>query len=499
MDQYFIVENDQKKGPFSMDDLVRMNIPETVLVWKKGLQNWVILKELPEYLESFPPPIPKNIEDKKENFHDQANQNHESPLQYTELTNQSIEESKTTSSEIKNDIENPREPSENKLQELNATGSSSKFLKQKESKLPIISKVENFETSVQLSFYNDLSFTNAGFFLRLYAFLIDFLISFFLTSFVWTFFNLPLPDHSTYFSVSNYAIFKNPYGLLFAFLYYSLFEGSRLQATPGKLIIGLCVTDLYYGRIFFGQAAGRTIGKFLSGLILGIGYILIGFTKNKQGLHDLLAHTYVIKSPNKEKKGRRIAWILFHVAFLAFISTFIINYYQYSRSNELSSISSNSDFESKSVNNQGKVLTFSSDGISFEYPSNFELSKNNIKPDTIFQVNCFNNKHGNYYIFNLTCFKVDADLKKMILFMADHIKKRENVLSFTSSPIFKTNYKGNESLISNFEEISSNVKYYGVLIAFKAKSKSILLFKQARSVEELDTKFKIIENSLEIN
>jgi uncharacterized RDD family membrane protein YckC len=37
------------------------------------------------------------------------------------------------------------------------------------------------------------------------------------------------------------------------------------------------------------------VGKFLSALILGIGYLMAGFDRNKQGLHDRIAGTYVIK------------------------------------------------------------------------------------------------------------------------------------------------------------------------------------------------------------
>ncbi len=78
-------------------------------------------------------------------------------------------------------------------------------------------------------------------------------------------------------------------------MYYSLFETSTLQATPGKLAVGIQVSDLYGEKIDFGKASGRFFGKLLSGLILGIGYFMAGFTKEKQALHDILAGCYVIK------------------------------------------------------------------------------------------------------------------------------------------------------------------------------------------------------------
>ena len=57
----------------------------------------------------------------------------------------------------------------------------------------------------------------------------------------------------------------------------------------------IIVTDEAGNRISFGKATGRHFGKILSALILYIGYIMIAFTGKKQGLHDILAGTLVVK------------------------------------------------------------------------------------------------------------------------------------------------------------------------------------------------------------
>ena len=72
-------------------------------------------------------------------------------------------------------------------------------------------------------------------------------------------------------------------------------EASSKQGTLGKMVLGIIVTDEAGNRISFGRATGRYFGKILSSLILLIGYIMIAFTKKKQGLHDLLASTLVVK------------------------------------------------------------------------------------------------------------------------------------------------------------------------------------------------------------
>ena len=78
-------------------------------------------------------------------------------------------------------------------------------------------------------------------------------------------------------------------------LYFPLMESSSKQATVGKMTLGIKVTDESGQRISFGRAIGRYFAKIISGLILFIGYIMVAFTKKKQGLHDMMAGTLVLK------------------------------------------------------------------------------------------------------------------------------------------------------------------------------------------------------------
>lgn len=77
-------------------------------------------------------------------------------------------------------------------------------------------------------------------------------------------------------------------------LYFAAFESAAVQATPGKLALGLKVVDDGGRRIGFARASGRYFGKILSGLVLNVGYLLAGWTGRKQALHDLLAGTLVV-------------------------------------------------------------------------------------------------------------------------------------------------------------------------------------------------------------
>ncbi|MBI2858470.1 MAG: RDD family protein [Chloroflexi bacterium] len=80
-------------------------------------------------------------------------------------------------------------------------------------------------------------------------------------------------------------------------LYHALMESSRLQATVGKLAIGIQVTDANGNRITFARATGRFFSKLISGITLFIGFFMAGFTSKKQALHDIIADTLVIIKP----------------------------------------------------------------------------------------------------------------------------------------------------------------------------------------------------------
>lgn len=79
-------------------------------------------------------------------------------------------------------------------------------------------------------------------------------------------------------------------------IYEAAMESSKYQATLGKMVLGLKVTDLEGRRISFLRATGRHIAKIISGFILLIGFIMAGFTERKQALHDMIAGTLVVRS-----------------------------------------------------------------------------------------------------------------------------------------------------------------------------------------------------------
>ena len=83
-------------------------------------------------------------------------------------------------------------------------------------------------------------------------------------------------------------------------LYFALCESSAWQATVGKWVLGIRVTDLHGNRISIARALGRYPAKLLSYLILCIGFMMVAWTQRKQGLHDMIAGTLVLNGRASE-------------------------------------------------------------------------------------------------------------------------------------------------------------------------------------------------------
>lgn len=81
------------------------------------------------------------------------------------------------------------------------------------------------------------------------------------------------------------------YGLSIAYLAY--FLSSKKQATIGKRIMGIYVGNRDGSRISPTKSFCRAIASILTSATLGIGFLLVIFTKEKTALHDIICNTRV--------------------------------------------------------------------------------------------------------------------------------------------------------------------------------------------------------------
>ncbi|MCM3666043.1 RDD family protein [Mesobacillus subterraneus] len=91
----------------------------------------------------------------------------------------------------------------------------------------------------------------------------------------------------------------SPMGLTTAVVFYLYFVlmTKFYGQTLGKMVFGLRVVELDGSRLSWGTVLFREwIGRFISATVMVL-YVVVAFTKKKQGLHDLFADTAVIYEP----------------------------------------------------------------------------------------------------------------------------------------------------------------------------------------------------------
>ena len=235
---YYAVDG-EKCGPIDEDELRRLinegDLGLNGLVWSSGMEEWRPVSEIDE-LHPSPPPLTQ----------EEANSFSSPPV--SEETFSNLEDNDT---------------------------------------LPVGS-IYTSNTNKSSEKEGTPAVTYAGFGIRLVAHIIDVMIVAFASSFV------GLIAFSADSTVDIQELSRST-GFWLMWLYFSAFESSKRQATPGKQLMGLKVTDLKRNRIGFWKATGRHFGKIISGAILLIGFIMAAFTEKKQALHDKMAGCLVVE------------------------------------------------------------------------------------------------------------------------------------------------------------------------------------------------------------
>jgi len=137
-----------------------------------------------------------------------------------------------------------------------------------------------------------------GFFPRLVAYIIDDII---VVVGIWIVFAI--------FGLSGYATGQatteaafgvlSVIGLIIAVVWtvgYFIFFWSTRGQTPGKMIMGIKIVPTDGGPVTVGKAILRLIGYAVSAIVVYLGFLWVLWDKDKQGWHDKIAKTYVVKA-----------------------------------------------------------------------------------------------------------------------------------------------------------------------------------------------------------
>jgi uncharacterized RDD family membrane protein YckC len=149
--------------------------------------------------------------------------------------------------------------------------------------------VENTDQILDAPQVESIRLQYAGFWIRVGAYLLDIIILIPVNLIVGYALDDPFLEQGTA-SWINIGI---------AACYYSLMESSSYQGTLGKMALNLRVGDSDGNQLSLGNAIGRYFSKFISAILLCIGFMMVGWDEKNQGLHDKIAGTYVFYRHSK--------------------------------------------------------------------------------------------------------------------------------------------------------------------------------------------------------
>ncbi|WP_227936590.1 RDD family protein [Alkalihalobacillus deserti] len=138
------------------------------------------------------------------------------------------------------------------------------------------------------------TFYYAGFWMRLWAFLLD-LITVFSLNLLLVSPLVRLTNINGLLSLGRYS-FETFLGAVVFFLYFAIMTKLNGQ-TIGKMVMGIRVIsanddELKWTQIVFREGIGRFLHQAF--FLLYAIYVMVAFTEKKQGLHDVIADTFVI-------------------------------------------------------------------------------------------------------------------------------------------------------------------------------------------------------------
>lgn len=142
----------------------------------------------------------------------------------------------------------------------------------------------------------------AGFWIRFGAIFIDGIILWVVQMLVYGIFGgitaAVVPSMSGNSTDMSFFIFSQVIITLLSFVIsaaYDIWFVGRFGATPGKMACKIKIVTPDGGKVSYSRALGRYFAKWISSMILGIGFLMAAFDDEKRTLHDRICETRVIR------------------------------------------------------------------------------------------------------------------------------------------------------------------------------------------------------------
>jgi uncharacterized RDD family membrane protein YckC len=240
------------------------------------------------------------------------------------------------------------------------------------------------------------SFKYAGFGRRLLAYTIDGGIIFFIVqiiqimlghNYLLSIMEIQTLEELQQLQASSSSSLIALFSLLFSLFYYLIFWVNYDGATPGKRLMAIKIIKDDGSKLTYSVSIIRYFGIILSSLPLGLGFFWVIWDKKKQGWHDKIAKTLVVKTEVKPKTF--LAIFLFIIVNLSFLTYFGISmYYGYNLGMQEYTKAENELYTGKSFNKSMEEMTPEA-LVHFERSQElFEQMRDQANnPDTVRQLN----------------------------------------------------------------------------------------------------------------
>lgn len=147
-------------------------------------------------------------------------------------------------------------------------------------------------TAYEELYVDDKKYEYAGFWIRFWALLLDGLIFSLVSAPIFV-----VLGYFGLYSVEEFGLIDVISNILWVVIY--VFCWVKFAGTPGKRLLKLKILDAQTGNhIAVSQALIRYVGYVISSVVFGLGLLWVAFDSKKQGWHDKMAKTVVVKELN---------------------------------------------------------------------------------------------------------------------------------------------------------------------------------------------------------
>jgi len=147
--------------------------------------------------------------------------------------------------------------------------------------------------------------------------------------------------------------------------------------------------------------------------------------------------------------------------------------------------------------NNSPVTLYTYSGISFKYKNDWKITNKELQEDLAYQVNCEKMGLNSSETISITWTNIVMDSQEMIKNTIAGMKEEVIYKNSHIQPIVYKYYNGVNAVSADFDFVLFGDKYFGRIISFNKKGKTLLIVKQTDKIEKLETEFKIIEDSID--